>query len=437
MVKNDPYLDKCRKQIELALNWGDSAGWTNEDFENLGDKIADKTQVKLSVSTLKRIWGKVRYESSPTAATLNALARFLDNEGWRDFVQKNTPTELPAIKVAIPAENVESKIAGLEKPGHIASFKRVFVTAAALITLATISLGLITLLKSKKLAPPAKNIVAKFSSRKTTEDLPNSVVFDYDASGFHSKDVYIQQNWDTARRQKVPGDAKQSTSIYYYPGYFNSKLIVDGEIKKENPVFIKTKGWKGIIEQKPVPIYLSAADIKGNGSMHITADIMKEKTGLPVFNDTWSYFANVREFQGVDSSDFTFETTLRNMATVEQSLCRKIKVSLLTTQSAIIVPLSDKGCIADIAVLTGFEWINGKDHDLSGFGCDFSDFQHLAVTMHNYHLVISLNGRQVMDTRLPGNNGTLIGIRYEFEGPGEVKDVKLASHGKVAYEEKF
>jgi len=437
LVKDDPYLDKCRQQAEQAVNWGDSAGWSNEDFENLSDKIAAKTQVKLSVSTLKRIWGKVKYKSSPTAATLNALARFLDYENWRDFMQKNTvaaPEQLKSFSIQPVAE----KIAMPEKPANSRpSFKRVFVTVVVLVALATISLGLITMFKAKKITPHGNEPAVTFTSRKTTEDLPNSVVFDYDASAYHSNDVMIQQNWDVNRRQKVPGDSKVATSIYYYPGYFNAKLVVNGEIKKEHHVFIKTRGWKGIVVQKPVPVYLSAADVTGNGSMHITATTMRAKTGLTVFNDVWSYFANVREFPGLDSSDFTFETTLRNMATVEQSLCRNIKVSLLTTQSAIIVPLSDKGCIADLGLLTGYDWIEGKNHDLSAFGCDFTSFQHLAISLHNQHLIVSLNSKQILDVALPGNEGNIVGIRYEFEGPGQVKDVRLASKDKVVYEERF
>ena len=75
----------CRTRIEQILNWGDSSLWTNSDFELLSDKIFEKTTVRLSISTLKRIWGKVKNDNSPTAATLNALANFLDYASWRDF----------------------------------------------------------------------------------------------------------------------------------------------------------------------------------------------------------------------------------------------------------------------------------------------------------------------------------------------------------------
>ncbi|HEX8024317.1 hypothetical protein [Mucilaginibacter sp.] len=87
MEKEKQLLLLCRQLIEQTLNWGDSSIWGNDDFEQLSLQIFDKTRVQLSISTLKRIWGKVRYESFPNAATLNALACFLDYTSWRDFRQ--------------------------------------------------------------------------------------------------------------------------------------------------------------------------------------------------------------------------------------------------------------------------------------------------------------------------------------------------------------
>ena len=81
MTDNAAGLEHCKRLIGTSLGWGDAASWTNEDFDTLSDLIFDKTSVRLSVSTLKRIWGKVRYDSSPTTATLNALARYAGFDG--------------------------------------------------------------------------------------------------------------------------------------------------------------------------------------------------------------------------------------------------------------------------------------------------------------------------------------------------------------------
>ncbi len=72
----EPYIKKCLQLIEEKVNWGPSQHWSNYDFEKLSLAIEDKTGVVLSITTLKRIVGKVRYDHSPTLTTLNTLAKF-------------------------------------------------------------------------------------------------------------------------------------------------------------------------------------------------------------------------------------------------------------------------------------------------------------------------------------------------------------------------
>ncbi|HWK06492.1 MAG TPA: hypothetical protein VNS58_22815 [Puia sp.] len=460
MIKNEHSLEKCRQLIESSLNWGDAAGWTNEDFEDLSERIFDRTELRLSVSTLKRIWGKVRYENSPTAATLNALARFAGYSGWREFLQQHPeqssaepPEQAPAISIA------QTPTAGTEPPPP-PSFAPVRVSKpgitrrrlllTSILVSAVLLLGLISLLGLRRHSALPSPIPADltFSSRKTSEDLPNSVVFNYDASSLHPHTVIIQQSWDTTRREKIPANGKEYTSIYYYPGYFAAKLIVDGTIRKECPVFIKTKGWRGIVHRKPLPIYLTSAEIgidedsvapdasrekpanrrkasRRKVSMGISSAILTEKTGSAIFNNTWVDFDNVREFEEIPADHFTLSTTLRNTSTVEQCLCRKIKITVLGTESAIIIPLADKGCISDLGLLTGDRMINGKNNDLSAFGCDFRDFAQLSCTVEDHRLKILLNQNLIFNTEQRHSIGGIVGIRIAFEGAGEIRSLSL------------
>ena len=501
---NETLISICRRLIERSLDWGDPSSWTNEDFEQLSEKIFEKTAVRLSVSTLKRIWGKVRYDNSPTTATLNALARFAGFGGWREFQQSqsqpspqsspdladhssgpasapvsNTTDQLgggafPAIPVpgTIPAHHpsgeVLSSVPGIASAAHPASGllspaplrRRLFMTA--LIVSTVILIGLVSLFGSRFHAGQQSSqddypvdlidsTGVAFAAREVTDDLPNSVVFTYNASSLQPDKVMIQQSWDTTRRETVPADGSAHTSLYYYPGYFISKLIVDGVIRREYPVFIRTKGWKGIIGRKPLPLCLTPEEtrvtaaagnpaasgstgVPGSGPqggyvqsmMGISSQTLRQKTGSNIFNNTWAEFFNIREFEGVSASHFTFTTTLRNTSTVEQCLCRKIMITLLGTDAVIIIPLADKGCISDINLLTGERWISGKDNDLSGFGCDFRDFQHFTCTVENHHLKITLNGKPVFDTKQQLTIGRIVGIRIAFEGAGEIKERLLA-----------
>lgn len=431
-------LAHCRQLIEGRLGWGNSSVWTSEDFEILSEKVFEKTQVRLSVTTLKRIWGKVKYESSPNVATLNALVQFVDYDNWREFRQKANVLGVVQFGEPVPAISGASQVPG--PPPKAKSRSSLLLIAPVLVALLVIASFLMTSKKGQEAPAPVEEKPMPeplFESKKTTDDLPNSVIFHYDVSMYNSDSVYIQQNWDPNRREKVDGKGNYHTSIYYYPGYFGARLIVDGEVKAYSAVFIKSQGWKGMIDQAPVPIYLSEQEIRQNGRMGATADLFRDKLNSKVFNETWVTFHNVREFHGVAGNDFFLETSLQNTSSVEESVCRNVIVYVLGTQSAVIIPLSDKGCVSNLRLLTGNNWIDGKVDDLSAFGCDFSKLQKLACRVHGSKIEISLNEEVVFRSDDAGSIGDVIGLRYAFEGPGEVKEVKLGNSGKVVYEEVF
>ncbi|MDB5016358.1 MAG: hypothetical protein JWQ84_1190 [Mucilaginibacter sp.] len=82
-------IEKTIKLYESNTGWGDSDEWTNQDFLILSEKIQERTGVALSYVTLKRIWGKVKYDSLPNTHTLNTLVQFSGYENWRDFRSQN------------------------------------------------------------------------------------------------------------------------------------------------------------------------------------------------------------------------------------------------------------------------------------------------------------------------------------------------------------
>ena len=398
----------CRTKIEQLLNWGDSSLWTNSDFELLSDKIFEKTAVRLSISTLKRIWGKVKYDNSPTAATLNALANFLGYASWRDF-------ESEQIKTSAPQEEVikEVKSEGNKR-------RRILVPVSILIICVVVVLLLVKG-RSPHRFDPAK---ATFAHREVTDDLPNSVVFDYDVSAYNADSAFIQQNWDPMRREKVLLDGKQHTSVYYEPGYFMAKLIVNDTIVREDVVWIKTKGWKGILMTDKTPIYVSDGDIRTGDKLGFTSQLLTEKWKTPVFSDRAATIQNVREFN-TDVKAFEFEAMLRNTSTQEECVCRRVFVSLLTSEMAIIVPLSTKGCSSELGILTPNGWKSGKENDLSAFGCEFKNMEKLNVGIKDSVLNISINDKVVYTEKQMHPNGKIVGIRVGFEGAGEMQYAKL------------
>src|ERR1700742_3238534 len=82
-------IRQVKHLYEEKTGWGDSDLWRNQDFLELSQMIFDRTGVALSHVTLKRIWGKVRYESLPRTGTMNAIVQFLGYWNWREFRVRN------------------------------------------------------------------------------------------------------------------------------------------------------------------------------------------------------------------------------------------------------------------------------------------------------------------------------------------------------------
>jgi len=164
-------IKKCLELIENKLNRGKSIEWTSYDFEKLSDDIQKDTGVLLSVTTLKRLWGKLKYGNIPTTTTLNTLAKFAGYSDWREFKQIVVVEHL-----SIPiSENLPSKT-----PLKKASIKwKYWLPGFSLLLLISYAI----FLSSTKTKASVDHSIYKFSSNKIkTTGVPSSVIFSYDAA---------------------------------------------------------------------------------------------------------------------------------------------------------------------------------------------------------------------------------------------------------------
>src|SRR6476469_7369498 len=94
-------LGRLLNIIERQLNWGPPKNWHSKDFEELNVLIFEKTNVSLSASTLRRVWGRIKYQHLPSITTLDTLARFAGYDNWRVFsitTDQSAPNQVLRIK---------------------------------------------------------------------------------------------------------------------------------------------------------------------------------------------------------------------------------------------------------------------------------------------------------------------------------------------------
>ena len=319
MESENLLIEKLKECIGNHLSWGNHENWSNKDFEDLSEKIFEKTNVQLSAVTLKRIWGKLKYDSAPTINTLNTLAQFVGFETWRDFRNQSKENSLHG-SADLPSQN---EILETTKNQFLNKKIKYGAIAALLIILGVLFLSFITG-KSAKILKPSPDDFAFSIKKVITTGVPNSVIFDYDASKSPVDSIYIQQSWNKDLSTLVPKTQNQHTSIYYYPGYFKAKLVVGDQIMKEHDLFIQSDGWIPFVEQKPVPIYLDNKDLKKEGIMGLSIDNIKSYNIQLQPNTPIVRYSNVKDFGSITSDEFVLETAVRSEYNMGAAVCQKV-----------------------------------------------------------------------------------------------------------------
>ncbi|GAA4463990.1 hypothetical protein GCM10023189_42670 [Nibrella saemangeumensis] len=443
MTPDDHLLEKCRRLIEEKLGWGNSEVWTNRDFCELSETIFEQTQINLSPTTLKRIWGRVKYESLPNLTTLDTLARFLGHENWRTFRQSysNGPEQRQAtirpIDEPAAASTDDMPPRPLEKYGRIPVGRWVVWGSAVLVGCAA-WMGLNTFSRTKPTTKAPAGSSFAFSSRPVTRGIPNSVLFTYDATASPTDSVYIQQSWDKKRRFRVNKAQHTYTSIYYQPGFFRAKLVVGDSVVQEHNLLIPSDGWVTTVNREPVPVYFSQEESIRNGVLSVPVSLLSSRNIPMQPQPLWVSYSNVPPFEGLRSDNFLFETEVRHDYRQGSAVCQQTKITLLLENDVIVVPLCQLGCVSELGLFIAGKVVDGKTADLSGFGSDLSRWTSVRCLAKNRHLQLWVNDRLAYETIIPNLPTRLIGIRYGFEGTGSVNYVKL-SHldGTVVYAETF
>jgi hypothetical protein len=419
MLSDISELLRCKKIIEQKLDWGNSENWQSSDFENLNQLILDKTGVSLSVSTLRRIWGRVEYNHLPSMTTLNTLAKFAGFEDWRNFIKK---------KASDP--DLDQNPTTEEKPKtrsrSLVKFAWIFGVALLIV--------LISIFAFDKGKPQLKSEEYTFSSQPITKGIPNSVIFTYDASKAPEDSIFIQQSWDKRRRTVVEKTLHKHTSIYYEPGFYIAKLIVGEKIVKEHKLLVPTTGWLGTIDGPTVPVYLKNREFMTGNILQLPVSVIATKNVLMQPRTPNIHYYNVGNFEPVSIKNFNFSTEIKNEFREGAGACQLSAITLITDDVPIVIPFSAKGCVSELNFLSIDNFISGKKEDLSAFGADFSDWVKVSCKSSGTKIQYFVNNKQVLDLPLPDREIHIVGLAYTFQGTGAVKKVSLSSENKVIFQ---
>jgi hypothetical protein len=439
-MNNIELLQQCCRQIEEKLGWGSSDNWQNQDFEALSSRIFDLTQVALSVSTLKRVWGKVKYDNFPSLTTLNTLAVFAGYEHWRHFRQQLLAAADPEPEPeprATPADAAQLNGHG----GAVLKRRKMAWYIAPGVLVILVMAGWMYN-RTGKGGVPAGSLPDSsrfvFASQPLASGIPNSVVFNYDATVAKSDSVFIQQSWDPTRRFAVSPTGHTYTSIYYYPGFFKAKLIVGKKIVKEHSLCIPSGGWLAAVAQEPVPVYFTKDEFMSDGAMRVPVALMEKKNIHMQPQSPEVRYYNIGDMRGLKTDNFVFETEVKSEYNQGTAVCQRADIFIHCEGSAIIIPLGIPGCVGEMGLMAIDTGFNAQHANLAGFGCNMDQWVKVRCEARNKQLKIFVNGKEAFIHTFAVDPTAIVGVSYRFQGAGAVNAVKFARlDGSPVLEDRF
>lgn len=389
---------RLREQFEKKLEWGLATEWHSSMYSELSDKIFAKCQIMLSAATLKRFWGAVNHEGAPSISTLDTLSQFLDYANWREFKLSSEGKQRKKFNTNVPR-------------------KSLYVTVGFFI-----ALFLILIVGNKRVEDPEVLAAIPFSSRPVTTSFPNSVVFDFDLEDVRSDSLLIQQYWDPTKTISIKQGQMQATGIYYFPGYFRAKLVVNGQPVKEHDLYLRSDGWIGTIDYQPVPKYFSP-EVPSNDQLicpeQLVAEIIEREKPI---TSTYHYVSDLGTISG---DNFTLNSKVKISWNEKWAVCQSARIYILATDGAMIIPFSNIGCSSNNGLMLNDVYLSGKENDLSAFGTDLSKETDLEIKVRNKKIYVSIDSNLVYEGEYFKSMGRLVGLRYKFLGIGEVASFSL------------
>jgi len=405
-------LEACLALIEEREKWGPAGEWSTADFEELSDRIAGQTGRTLGATTLKRVWGRVRYDSSPSRHTLDTLALYVGAASWREF-QGSVPDR--------PTSTEPLAVAASDDP-----VRRLPVRMTSMVIMAAVAMLVVFWMArdgSNLVADPT-DVNVSFSSRKVADGLPNSVVFDYQLAGVDADSFFIQQSWDPRLRHRVDPENSQFTSIYYYPGHFQAKLMADTLVLREHALVVPTNGWDILVEREgPTPIYADPAS--GEESLRLDSGWIRSSVPDLLSGQRAMNVYAVGQFAPLPSQSAVLRTRIRLDVDTAFSACQAATITLMATTGWIAVPFARTGCSSEMNMTVGDRRLDGQTTDLSALGTDLSEWTDLVIAVRDRLVFIEINGEPVYQAAYTQEIGDIIGLRYRFEGNGMIQTAEL------------
>jgi hypothetical protein len=258
--------------------------------------------------------------------------------------------------------------------------------------------------------------------------VPVKVNFSYQVHKKPVSTAFVWPTWEQKDRIKIDQQKGNTDYIYYYPGFYRTKLMVDGQLVKEQDLLINTNGWLACVEQPEQPLYLQKDDFVVKRGLLEIEDGLLPRYGIP-FRPVPPLlrFFYISDFKGLMNDNFDFETNVKTTFESGDSESEYIEVIIHCKDDALVIPVcSMRNASRAYLYAAGVER-HGERGELQNFYADIRQWVKLKVHGENKIVTISLNDSNPIKVKLADKPTEIVGVQIRFNGYGSVKGTRLSN----------
>jgi hypothetical protein len=422
-------VKECLIEIFRKNGYTELDRLTQRNFDHVSQEIENATGILISGTTIKRLLNG-EFTRLPQVATLDATSKYLGHKNWQEYKSGRQLLEVPANTKNEP--RLETKKQKLSVAGKSK------LRAVVFICLIVGAIGAAALLQINKTSSPNFD-KASFSVRKITEnEIPNTVVFDYDVDEIVADSFFIQQSWDKNRRVRISRQNHTLTDIYYEPGYHIAKLIANDLVIRTVEVSIPTDRWVLFAKDNPgsKPEYIATDDTVEDGVFRITEKSILDNQVDPDKEKEYAYTFFPSKID-VSSDNFILKTKVR-IKEIKNNACPYITLDIFNQGYTMFFKNTLPGCSSEASLQFGDKLISGKETDLASLGSNVREWTDLELTVNDKHVTILVNGQNVYSSSYEYSSRFITGLGFMSNGICEIDFVELKGlDGTVVAEDNF
>lgn len=411
-------LDICCQKIAELIGEKHISEWTNGDYINLSRLLSRKTKIRLSESTLKRIFGKSKTSERyyPQKATRDALAQFIGYDNWDKFEFRGTDQadlQVSRIKTREYIPNMQAKN------------RAMWLVSSAFLGIAFL-LAVIVLKPADSIVPTVEGI--QLTCINPEGITPHSAIFKL-VSDKHLPDSADQFSieFGDGRTKKQRFTSNMLNHYYEVPGRYYPMLFYKNRIIDTAYVYLRTKGWTATASNLYDTTRVYPVSFRANTDPHetITAsagDLFS--AGVDTLKTFFVAFSNIKP-TNISADNFELSVEVKTSPNRAGVRCSQVDISLYGEKSRHYFSIIKPEC----TVWTSYQFSenrkDGSKYDLRALGHDFSKGGLLKFQVRDKNVILSIDDRQVYKTRYHKPMGSVMGVNISFAGIGEFKNLQL------------